>query len=88
MQIVGYPDLDSHRAGHRKLEAQVETLARSWRNQPSPDTRHELQHFLREWWRSHILARDISIAENSGGKRQKIREALIARELDMPPFGF
>ncbi|WP_338091380.1 bacteriohemerythrin [Sneathiella limimaris] len=85
MQIAGYPDIDNHLNGHRKLEEQVDELAKSWRDQPTPETLHKLQHFLRDWWRSHILARDISIANHADGKQREIKEALLARRLNRFP---
>lgn len=86
MQVVSYPDFDDHCSSHHELEAQVETLANSWRNHPSVETRQELQHFLRDWWRSHILEQDIFIPRHAIGKEKAIREELVGHGLQLSPM--
>lgn len=85
MQVAQYPDFVEHCSGHRKLEDQVQNLVASWRRNPSTETRHDLQHFLRDWWRNHILAGDMSISRHAAGKAKTIREELAARGLGRPP---
>jgi len=86
MEAVGYPDLNAHCKYHRRLEEEVEAHAVSWREKPNAENLHELQRFLRDWWRHHILATDMSIAEYAEGKRKSIRDALMDNGLEVAPM--
>lgn len=57
MEAAGYPQLDEHRAHHRKLTAKVEDFIVRFEQGETTLNLH-LLNFLRDWLTSHILRED------------------------------
>ncbi len=57
MERAGYPHLEAHRAGHRRMIAQVEAFAEELEREQLILS-HDLLMFVRTWLRQHILHDD------------------------------
>ena len=53
----GYADANSHKAEHRKLIEQVQTLQNDFNNGKTLITM-EIMHFLKDWLANHIMVTD------------------------------
>lgn len=55
LEIIGYPDLDEHRASHREIVAHITSLQMKAVRE---DISVELVQFLRDWFIGHVLKSD------------------------------
>lgn len=76
MEACGYPNLEEHRAAHRKLAIKAERFAEEWRKARAPDAIQELLVFLRTWLVNHIMKEDAEIRAFARGQEAEIRQAL------------
>ncbi len=60
MERTRYPEMDAHKAEHRKLIEQVSGLMKEWEAGKSSVTIHTMQ-FLRDWLTNHIKVTDTKV---------------------------
>jgi hemerythrin len=58
MTKAGYPELDSHRDGHKHLLELVQKLVATYQAHSSKDNADRLSNFLKNWLAGHILGSD------------------------------
>lgn len=78
MSACRYPDLESHRAYHRRLESDIAELEEAYALGHDPEVLDELRLFLRDWWSRHIMVVDKTIAKYAAGKNFEILEVLAS----------
>lgn len=76
MEVCGYPHLEEHRSLHQDLAAQVNDLARTWRERQAPERLDHLRKFLRDLLFDHIMKFDAELSHYAKGRHQEIRKAL------------
>ncbi len=65
MRKRGYPNFEQHRAEHRILIAEIETLRTDWMKRQKAEAAMSILNFLREWLINHIEAEDRKLARIS-----------------------
>jgi len=60
MAAAAYPDLDSHKEEHRKLQKRVLDYMASYRADPLAFDLDEFMEFLISWLKNHILKSDMA----------------------------
>jgi hemerythrin len=58
MAKTGYPEFESHRAEHLRLEAAIADMAGRFRNSTDPEHAAEIMHFIFDWVTNHIFVLD------------------------------
>ncbi len=60
MKACDYADIENHKAGHRKLQSQVESFQDSYERDPVAFNMTDFMAFLTFWIESHILQSDMA----------------------------
>ena len=60
MEACHYHDIVSHKAGHRKLQSQVEAFRASYERDPAAFDMTDFMAFLAFWIENHILQSDMA----------------------------
>jgi len=60
MKASGYEDMESHIAGHRKLQSQLEAYKQSYERNPQGFDMADFMAFLTYWLKNHILQSDMA----------------------------
>lgn len=60
MKASDYEDLESHVAGHRKLQSQLEAYKQSFERSPEQFDMADFMAFLSFWLKNHILQSDMA----------------------------
>lgn len=58
MAKTEYPELDSHRKEHRRLEARIADMAERFRDSTNPEHAAEIMQFIFDWVTNHIFVYD------------------------------
>lgn len=72
MDACGYPDRESHKAEHRKLQSQMEAFSRSYENHPQSFDLADFMGFLTYWLKGHILQSDMAYIPYVEGRVESI----------------
>ncbi len=60
MKACDYADIENHKAGHRKLQSQVESFRVSYERDPASFNMTDFVAFLTFWIKNHILQSDMA----------------------------
>jgi hemerythrin-like metal-binding protein len=58
MAKTGYPELESHRQEHRRLEAKIADMAGRFQDSTDPEHAAEIMQFIFDWLTNHIFVVD------------------------------
>jgi hemerythrin len=80
METCDYDDIENHKAGHRKLQRQLETYRLSYQDDPGSFDMADFLDFLTYWLKDHILQTDMAYVPYVHGFVDKLVENPSPRE--------